>query len=72
MNDTKYTPILPFDSTAAENFIIYYPTAYVRDINLIPPEKIAMESGNLIKYYRCSTKEPMPVGGTPAHTDDTK
>lgn len=63
MAKQNYTPLLPFDSTVAENFVIYYPTAYVRDINLIPPEKIAMESGNLIKYYRCNIKEPTPVGG---------
>lgn len=57
------TPLLPFDSTVAENFVIYYPTAYVRDINLIPPEKIAMESGNVIKYYRYVTGAPVSVGG---------
>lgn len=63
MNKNDYTPLLPFDSTVAENFVIYYPTAYVRDINLIPPEKIAMESGNVIKYYRCISTEPIPIGG---------
>ncbi len=63
MATQNYTPLLPFDSTVAENFVIYYPTPYVRDINLIPPEKIAMESGNLIKYYRCNITEPKPVGG---------
>jgi len=63
MSETKHTPLLPFDSTVAENFVIYYPTAYVRDVTLIPPEKIAMESGNVIKYYRCVTTEPTPIGG---------
>lgn len=63
MSKSDYTPLLPFDSTVAENFVIYYPTAYVRDINLIPPEKIAMESGNVIKYYRCVSTEPTPIGG---------
>jgi len=62
MEDTKYTPLLPYDSTVAENFTIYYPVRYVRDYNLIPPEKIAMESGNIIKYYRCKTTDPTPVG----------
>lgn len=63
MSEKKYTPLLPFDSTVAENFVIYYPTPYVRDINLIPPEKIAMESGNVVKYYRYHLTDPMPVGG---------
>lgn len=63
MSKNDCTPLLPFDSTVADNFVIYYPTAYVRDINLIPPEKIAMESGNVIKYYRCVSTEPTPIGG---------
>lgn len=63
MSEKGYTPLLPFDSTVAENFIIYYPVHYVRDINLIPPEKIAMESGNVVKYYRCQVTEPIPIGG---------
>ena len=63
MSENNYTPLLPFDGTIAENFVIYYPTPYVRDINLIPPEKIAMESGNVIKHYRCQISEPMPIGG---------
>jgi len=63
MSEKGYTPLLPFDSTVAENFIIYYPVRYVRDINLIPPEKIAMESGNIVKYYRYQVTEPVPIGG---------
>lgn len=63
MSDVAYTPLLPFDNTVAENFVIYYPIPYVRDINLIPPEKIAMESGNVVKYYRYQLLEPMPIGG---------
>ncbi len=63
MSEHGYTPLLPFDSTIAENFIIYYPVPYVRDINLIPPEKIAMESGNVVKYYTYQLTEPIPIGG---------
>ena len=63
MSEKGYTPLLPFDSTVAENFIIYYPTPYIRDVNLIPPEKIAMESGNVVKYYRCQIAEPVAIGG---------
>lgn len=63
MSTSAHTPLLPFDSTTAENFVIYYPTPYVRDITLITPEKIALESGNIIKYYRCVATAPIPVGG---------
>lgn len=63
MNNRTYAPLLPFDSTETENFVIYYPTAYVRDISLIPPEKIAMESGNVIKHYCYHTESPVPIGG---------
>ncbi|MCH5273727.1 MAG: hypothetical protein J1E35_08635 [Lachnospiraceae bacterium] len=69
MAEPNYTPLLPFDSTLADNFVIYYPTAYVRDISLIPPEKIAMESGNLIKYYRCNITDPKPIGGSQSKRD---
>lgn len=63
MSKKDYTPLLPFDSTVAENFVIYYPVPYARDITLIPPEKIAMESGNVVKYYRCQMTEPVAIGG---------
>lgn len=63
MSENGYTPLLPFDSTVAENFVIYYPVPYVRDVNLIPPEKIAMESGNVVKYYRYQITEPVTIGG---------
>ena len=63
MSKENCTPLLPFDSTVAENFVIYYPVPYKRDINLIPPEKIAMESGNVVKYYQYQMKDPTPVGG---------
>ena len=63
MSEKDYTPLLPFDATVAENFVIYYPVPYVRDITLIPPEKIAMESGNVIKYYRYQVTEPVAIGG---------
>ncbi len=63
MSEKGYTPLLPFDSTVAENFVIYYPVPYVRDINLIPPEKIAMESGNVVKYYSYQLSAPIPIGG---------
>lgn len=63
MSEKSYTPLLPFDDTVAENFVIYYPVPYIRDVNLIPPEKIAMESGNVVKYYRYQVTEPVALGG---------
>ena len=63
MSEKSYTPMLPFDDTVAENFVIYYPVPYIRDVNLIPPEKIAMESGNVVKYYRYQVTEPVALGG---------
>lgn len=63
MSEKTYTPLLPYDESFGENFTIYYPVAYSHNINLIPPEKIAMESGNVIKYYRCTNQEPILVGG---------
>lgn len=63
MSEKEYTPILPYDATITDNFTIYYPVAYTRNLNLVPPEAIAMESGNVVKYYRCAEKDPVPIGG---------
>lgn len=64
MSEKEYQPILPFDSTTADNFTIYYPQPYVRDYGLLTPETVAQkESGNLTKYYRCKETEPVKIGG---------
>ena len=49
MAEKKYTPILPFDGTIGENFIIYDNQTYHQNINYITPESVKKDSGNIIK-----------------------
>lgn len=64
MADKKYTPILPFDGTIGENFIIYDNQTYHQDINYITADHVKKDSGNIIKYYRCSDIKPCYIGET--------
>ena len=64
MADKKYTPILPFDGTIGENFIIYNNQTYHQDINYITADNVKKDSGNIIKYYRCSDVKTCYVGET--------
>ena len=58
----KYTPILPFDITFGENFITYDNQVYHQDLEYITPDKVKMESGNVIKYYRCNDNRICHIG----------
>lgn len=62
MAQKKYTPILPFDGTLSENFITYDNLPYHQNMDYIRPENIKKDSGNIIKYYRCSDVKPCYVG----------
>ena len=64
MAEKKYTPILPFDGTLNENFTIYDNQIYHQNIDYITPEKVKKDSGNIIKYYRCSDVKPYYIGET--------
>lgn len=51
----------PYDETMWENWSMYDNVPYVRDLNLRSENNLAMESGNIIKGYRCVMKEPYEV-----------
>lgn len=71
MAEKKYTPILPFDGTLSENFIIYDNQTYHQNIDYVRSEYVRKDSGNIIKYYRCSDVKPYYVGEVmPEETDD--
>lgn len=63
MEEKNYSPILPFDITQRDSFIIYDNTTYSMDINLVGDNPIQMNSPNMIKYYRCAGTEPVKIGG---------
>lgn len=59
----NYTPILPYDITAHENFSMYDNFAYVRDITLFDNNERMMNRGNVIHFYDCKFVEPKKIGG---------
>ena len=63
MSDTKFAPILPFEDTFKDGFIIYNQVVYTRDIALTEKEFIDNHSDNMIKYYSTVVQEPVKIGG---------
>ena len=62
MDNSKYTPILPFNDLAKDNFIIYNSVKYVRDLALTECG-LTMHNPNMIKYYTAQNTEPVKIGG---------
>ena len=58
----KYTPILPFNDLAQDNFIIYNNVTYRRDVALTECG-IMKHNPNMIKYYTTQNVEPIRLGG---------
>lgn len=54
--DRDYAPVLPYDSTFGEHFSTYDSTPYSCDRDLCH-RNIAMNSGNLVKYYEYRMEE---------------
>lgn len=63
MSEKQFTPILPFQDTMNDNFIIYDNTTYVRDIELAEDRFIMMHNPNMIKYYTTQDVKPVKIGG---------
>ena len=63
MGDPKYTPILPFEDSFKDGFVIYDQVVYTRDIALTEKEIIDNHSDNMIKYYYTNVSEPVKIGG---------
>lgn len=47
----------PYENIMDGNFAMYDNVIYQRDINICGPETLALQSGNIIKYYRCNLIE---------------
>ncbi len=67
MSETKtehhYTPILPYDVTAHEDFYMYDHFPYTRDLSLFDNNERMMNRGNVIHFYTCKMAEPKKIGG---------
>lgn len=61
--ERAFTPILPFDVTAHEDFSMYDRFPYVRDITLFDNNIRMMNRGNVIHYVTCTFGEPKKIGG---------
>lgn len=61
----EYTPILPFDATQNDQFVIYDKTTYVCRIDQYQTEKpVKLHHSSMVKYYNCSIdEEPVRLGG---------
>ena len=59
---SKYTPILPFNDLAVDNFVIYDNVTYVRDLATTEFGQV-MHNPNMIKYYTTCDTEPLKIGG---------
>ena len=62
MSDVRKDEIhRPYDASLENNLSMYDKLPYKRDIDLCNASSIAMESGNLIKYYRCAKAEDVEI-----------
>ncbi|HKM00340.1 MAG TPA: hypothetical protein VJZ06_10565 [Mobilitalea sp.] len=51
----------PYDDSMWDRWNMYDKMPYVWDADLCGTKKLMLESGNIIKFYRCMTKEPFEV-----------
>ena len=63
--EKKYTPVLPFDATINDSFIVYDNETYKCRIDQYQSENpIALHQKTMVKYYNCDYKEkPVRLGG---------
>lgn len=58
----------PYDATLEENMSMYDKLPYKRNIDMCNASTLALESGNLVKYYRCSqAEEPVEIHNQDEH-----
>lgn len=63
MDEKKYTPLLPYDDTKNDSFKIYNEIHYQRDLSIMEDDPIMMHHPAMIKYYECTSAEPVKIGG---------
>lgn len=51
----------PYDATLEENMSMYDKLPYKRNEDLCNASTLALESGNLIKYYRCTEADAIEI-----------
>lgn len=53
----------PFDTSTGEDYSMYDKLPYKKNIDLCGPDKIAMESGNVIKFYQFTIQDTYQLTG---------
>lgn len=51
----------PYDTTLEENMSMYDKLPYKRDEDMCNASTLALETGNLIKYYRCAEADSIEI-----------
>lgn len=51
----------PYDATLEENMSMYDKLPYKRNVDMCNASTLALESGNLVKYYRCAQQDPIEI-----------
>lgn len=59
----KFSPLLPYDVTFGETLDMYDKMTYVRNVDVCNTGSVAMETGNVCKFFRCKSNSPIKIGG---------
>lgn len=51
----------PYDATLEENMSMYDKLPYKRNEDVCNASTLTLESGNLVKYYRCTETDPIEI-----------
>ena len=64
MDKENFSPVLPFDATQTDNFLIYDNVKYSCAIDLQKENMISMHQPSMVKYYECAADQtPIKIGG---------
>lgn len=59
--EERTAPVNPYDESMWDRWNMYDNMPYIWDPDLCDARRLAAESGNIIKSYRCLIKEPFEV-----------
>lgn len=62
MGQSKFSVVKqPYDATLEENMSMYDKLPYKRNVDMCNASTLALISGNLVKFYRCTYDEPREI-----------
>ena len=60
-NMNSLTHLRPFEFTVPDTIAMYDQLPYIRDVNLCNKNTLTLESGNVIKAFRCHIADTYPI-----------